>query len=340
MSLCFCLSGPFGRESDVAQHIEKIGLDLGAATLQVCTASERSREIPAWIWQDARKDRLWLVGQEALAKKDDIHANGMMARPFSTIAAISPRVLSAVIRHLIDAVERPGTLFRPALYLAVRDSMAGVEKKVLSEAAMAAGARKVEMVSSSALAYAIAKKDIFAVTYYFMVDIGATKSDVILRNEDGVLRIQTIPLGGWDFDRLIIEGLMRDYGIWISGEAAEKLKETKMNSTEVASQLLMVYGRSITDGTTRRVTIESALLWAWLEPAIDDMAEQLVRFLMQGSEGEKISLSESGLVLYGGGANMAGLAAYLAKHIGLKVCVAEHARAYTMKGLQKYFAKD
>lgn len=319
------------------RKVEQIGLDLGAATMRVCTQSGQVHEEPAWIQRDLATGRLLCVGQDALLKGSGNH---LLDKPFWRIPQTPDDVLQAIMRHLIDVVEKPTALLRPRVYLALRDSVSTLEQKMLAKAVMAAGAREVEMVSSSALAYSLLEKDIFNVTYFLMLDIGASKSDVVLRNSDTIFRTATIPVGGWDFDRLIAQGLAQEKEVWISGESAERLKETKLAGHDSASQLLMINGRHITDGTACRVSIESEKLWMWLEPAIDHLAEQLVRFLMLGSDTEKISLAESGLMLYGGGAMIEGLADYLSAGIGLKVCLFDKPKTYAIAGLQKMFDKN
>lgn len=306
---------------------DTIIIDFGTTMYRVLSKEGRHYEEPVYLPCRAETGSLYALDKDK--------ANTYILAAERQLYALSDKDLAGIFRRLIQSVQKPKVIWRPYVFVILRDNTDAWAKKRILRAVSAAGAYKAGVLPSSEMVAALLAHN--NIPLFLLLDMGAHSADLILRMPQKILKIKSLPYGGKRFDQALVQGIWGKYELIIDEAQGESLKKRYHHDPNQDGQLFMVHGRSANFGEKRRISFPEDDMKEIFAPLVDEMAEMIVRFLKDLPEVQKKVLSAQGLWLVGGGGQISGFADALRDRIGMKVRLLPEAENYAIYGAKKYF---
>jgi rod shape-determining protein MreB len=306
-----------------------MAIDLGTAnTLVYMRGSGIVLDEPSVIAVGESRGRrqVLAVGEEA---------KEMLGRTPGTIHAIRPMkegviadfdVAEEMIKYFIRKVNGRRGMSRPQIIISIPFGATAVERRAIRDAAYAAGAKRVYLIEEPMAAAIGAELPVTEPTGSMVVDIGGGTTEVAMLALGGIVHARSVRVGGDTLDAAIIAYLRREHNLLIGEATAEKVKKEVGAACAPAQgegRVMEVRGRDLVKGIPREAAItENAIAGALSEP-VGAIVEAVKQVLEQAPPELAADIVDRGLVLAGGGAQLARLDKVLREATGLPVTVAE-----------------
>ena len=301
-----------------------LAVDLGTANTLVCEVGQGIVvDEPSVVALDAATGDLLAAGREAKEMLGRAAGRVSVVRPLVGGVISDADAAERMLRYFI-ARSRPSRLIRPRIIVCVPSEVTGVERRALEDAAMRAGARRVDVVEEAVAAAIGAGLNIHGTQGSMVVDIGGGTTDVAVTSLGGVVRSRSVRLGGHALDDAIAAHVKNEYALLLGERTAEDLKLTVGSAFPLSEELAHeVRGRDLINGLPRSVTVTSGEIRRALEPLLLSMCET-VRDTLDTCPPELAGdVLERGIVLTGGGALLRGLDVRMRHELGVPVRVAD-----------------
>ncbi len=247
-------------------------------------------------------------------------------RPMKDGVIADFNITEQMIKYFIKkvAAQKKFMSVPPMIVICVPCGSTQVERRAIKDSALAAGARRVEIIEEAMAAAIGAGLKVSEPHASMVVDIGGGTTEVGVISLGGLVYANSIRVAGDRMDEVITNHIRSKHGLLIGESTAEEIKK-RIGSAhpETDSGEMEIAGRSVYDGLPKRVTISSLEI----REALTDTLEQMVAAVKQALELTPPELAadliDSGMVLTGGGALLRGLDILLARATQLKVTIAE-----------------
>ncbi|WP_174873494.1 rod shape-determining protein [Vogesella oryzae] len=279
-----------------------------------------------------------------------LEAKRMLGRTPGSIQAIRPMkdgviadftVTEQMLKQFIKKVT-PNRFFAasPRIVICVPCGSTQVERRAIKDSALAAGARRVELIEEPMAAAIGAGLPVEDPTGSMVVDIGGGTTEVGVISLGGVVYSNSVRVGGDKFDEAIINYIRRNYGMLIGETTAEEIKKTigsAFPGTEVKE--MEVKGRNLAEGIPRAFTVSSNEILEALTEPLNQIVSAVKIALEQTPPELGADIADKGMVLTGGGALLKDIDRLLAEETGLPVFVAEEPLTCVVRGSGKALDK-
>jgi rod shape-determining protein MreB len=301
-----------------------LAIDLGTANTLVYVRSEGIVvSEPSVVAVDTHDGEVHAVGEEA---------QRMIGRTPATIAAVRPlrhgviadfEVTEQMLRHFIGRVHR-SRFAHPRLIMCAPSGITDVERRALTEASMAAGARSVHLIEEPVAAAIGAGLQIDEPRANVVVDVGGGTSEVAVISLGGIVVSRSLRVGGYDFDERVAAWIRAHHGLAI-GETTSELVKLEIGSVAPDSSTASweVRGREPASGLPRELAVTSDELRRALDGPVRDIVAAVHDALEETPPELASDLAQSGILLAGGGALLRGFAERLASETGVPVRLAD-----------------
>src|SRR5438034_4262409 len=222
-----------------------------------------------------------------------------------------------VIHNLIGKARGRPRLFRPEVVLSVPWSATSSERRAVTEAAISAGARQVWLIDEPLAAALGAGLAIGEHRACAICEIGAGTTEVAVISRSGIVAAQSIAVGGRALDRAIAERL------GVGEQQAEELKLAIGSAIPMDKPLVTSIGDLEVSSNDIAGAVARPL--ASIAAAISSVLDETPRGLAP-------NLRERGIVLSGGGAQLRGLAEFVARSTGVPAVVADDPQTSVVRG--------
>ncbi|VEB45770.1 Rod shape-determining protein MreB [Chromobacterium violaceum] len=250
-------------------------------------------------------------------------------------------VTEQMLKQFIKKVN-PNRFFAasPRIVICVPCGSTQVERKAIRDSALAAGARRVELIEEPMAAAIGAGLPVEEPTGSMVVDIGGGTTEVGVISLGGVVYSNSVRVGGDKFDEAIINYIRRNYGMLIGETTAEEIKKTIGSAFPGAEVREMeVKGRNLAEGIPRAFTVSSNEILEALTEPLNQIVSAVKIALEQTPPELGADIAEKGMVLTGGGALLKDIDRLLAEETGLPVFVAEEPLTCVVRGSGKALEK-
>ena len=192
------------------------------------------------------------------------------------------------------------------------------------EASEGAGARYTYLIEEPMAAAIGAGIDIFSPKGAMVLDIGAGTSNMLVTSLGKLVKSTSIKVGGDKFDAAIVRYFKRQHGIVIGLTAAEDLKIRFGSAYPRKEEILMdVKGRSLGGGLPLALQLGSNEITYALSEPLRAIVEELKDALEQTPAELCGDITETGICLTGGSAQLYGLDKFISEQTGVPCYVAE-----------------
>jgi rod shape-determining protein MreB len=256
----------------------------------------------------------------------------MLGRTPGNISAIRPLrdgviadfvVTEEMIKHFIKKVHKGSTFANPRILICVPTGSTPVERKAIQDSALAAGARRVQLIEEPIAAAIGAGLPISEATGSMIVDIGGGTTEIAIMSLGGLVYSKSLRVAGDAMDVAIINYMRKEYNLLIGDTTAEKIKKEMGTAIPTGTNTYPVKGRDLRSGTPKEVNITEEDT----AEALNDIMKEMVNAIKDGLENTPPELSadlvDMGLTLTGGGSLLRNIDKRFAKETGLPVHVAD-----------------
>ena len=314
-----------------------IAIDLGTANTLIWMKGHgvvlNEPSVVAVVEEKGKKSVL-AIGDEAKTMLGRTPGNIQAIRPLRDGVIADFIVTEEMIKHFIKKVHKR-TLANPRILISVPTGSTPVERKSIQDSALAAGARKVQLIEEPIAAAIGAGLPISEATGSMVVDIGGGTTEVAIMSLGGVVYSNSLRTAGNAMDQALQDYMRSEYNLLIGDSTAEKIKKEIGTAIPASNNTYAVKGRDIRSGTPKEVNISENDTAEALNPII----KQLVKGIKDALENTPPELSadlvDMGMTLSGGGALLKNIDKRFSKETGLPVNIADDPLACVAIGTGK-----
>ncbi len=301
---------------------QDMAIDLGTANTLVVVKGKgvvlNEPSVVAIVDQGGKKQVL-AVGDEAKTMLGRTPGNIQAIRPLRDGVIADFIVTEEMIKH----VHKGSSFANPRILICVPTGSTPVERKAIQDSALAAGARRVQLIEEPIAAAIGANLPISEATGSMVVDIGGGTSEIAVMSLGGLVYSKSLRVAGDAMDAAMINYMRKEYNLMIGDSTAEKIKKEIGTAIPTNNNTYAVKGRDLRSGTPKEVNITEEDTAA----ALNDILRQMVNGIKDALESTPPELSadlvDMGLVLTGGGALLKNIDKRFSKETGLPVHIAD-----------------
>ncbi len=314
--------------------VKRIGIDLGTAYTLV-HLPKRGIVInePSVVAISLTDNKILAVGNEA---------KEMVGRTPETIVAIKPlkdgviadyRTTEAMLRYFVNKAVGGMRVFRPEVMIAVPAGITSTERRAVSDATIAAGAKAAYIIKEPVAAAIGADIPIGSASGHMIIDIGGGTAEMAVISLGGIVSINSVRVGGNKFDAAIASYIRKKYNLAIGERTAEETKINIGSALYLEEKMNMeVKGRDIVSGLPRVINITSDDVTDAIQSELEDIVAAAKKVL-QGTPPELAAdIMDKGMILAGGSSLLRNIDQLLARTTGVPAYVADEAQYCVAKG--------
>lgn len=314
--------------------IKRIGIDLGT-TYTLVYLPKRGIVInePSVVAISMEDRKILAVGNEA---KD------MLGRTPDTIIALKPlkdgviadyRTTEAMLRYFINKTLGGIHLFRPEVMVAVPAGISSTERRAVTEATIAAGAKAAYIIKEPIAAAIGADIPIGSASGHMIVDIGGGTAEMAVISLGGIVASTSVRVGGNKFDAAILEHTRRKYNLAIGERTAEEIKINIGSALFLEDKLTMeIRGRDIITGLPRSINVTSDDVTEAIQNELEAIISAAKKVLHKTPPELSADIMDKGMVLSGGSSLLRNIDQLLSRTTGVPVYVADEPLLCVAKG--------
>jgi len=303
-----------------------MAIDLGTANTLVVVKGQgvvlNEPSVVAIVDQSGKKQVL-AVGDEAKTMLGRTPGNISAIRPLRDGVIADFIVTEEMIKHFIKKVHKGSTFANPRILICVPTGSTPVERKAIQDSALAAGARRVQLIEEPIAAAIGAGLPISEATGSMVIDIGGGTTEIAVMSLGGLVYSRSLRVAGDAMDTALVNYMRKEYNLMIGDSTAEKIKKEIGTAIPTNKNIYAVKGRDLRSGTPKEVNITEEDT----AEALNDILKEMVNAIKDALENTPPELSadlvDMGLTLTGGGALLNNIDKRFAKETGLPVHVAD-----------------
>ena len=317
---------------------QDMAIDLGTAnTLVVLKGQGVVLNEPSVvaIADNMGKKTVLAVGDEAKTMLGRTPGNISAIRPLRDGVIADFIVTEEMIKHFIKKVHKNKTFANPRILICVPTGSTPVERKAIQDSALAAGARRVQLIEEPIAAAIGAGLPISEATGSMVVDIGGGTTEIAVMSLGGLVYSKSLRVAGDAMDTALINYMRKEYNLMIGDSTAEKIKKEIGTAIPSNSNTYAVKGRDLRSGTPKEINITEEDTAEALNGILKEMVSGIKDALENTPPELSADLVDMGLTLTGGGALLKNIDKRFSKETGLPVFIADDPLACVAIGTGK-----
>lgn len=244
-------------------------------------------------------------------------------------------ITEQMIKYFIKKVNPKGGIFSlpPTIVICVPCSSTQVERRAIKDSALAAGARRVELIEEAMAAAIGAGLPISSANASMVIDIGGGTTEIGVISLGGLVYANSIRVAGDRIDEVISNYIRSRHNLLIGDSTAEEIKKT-IGSSHASTDIgnMSIRGRSTGQGLPQEITITSSEIREALKETLSQIVVAIRHALESTPPELSADLIDNGITLTGGGALLRGLDALISEETKLKVNIADQPLLCVAKG--------
>ena len=276
------------------------------------------------IINEMGKRTVLAVGDEAKTMLGRTPGNIQAIRPLRDGVIADFIVTEEMIKHFIKKVHIKNTFANPRILICVPTGSTPVERKAIQDSALAAGARRVQLIEEPIAAAIGAGLPISEATGSMIVDIGGGTTEIAVMSLGGVVFSKSLRIAGDAMDGAIINYMRKKFNLLIGESTAEKIKKEIGTAIPTTNNIFLMKGRDIRTGTPKEISLTEEDACEALMPILNQMLSAIKEALESTPPELSADLVDMGLVLTGGGALLKNIDKLISKDTGLPVTIADN----------------
>ena len=317
--------------------VTEVGIDLGTANVLVYIKGKGIvLNEPSVVAINNDTDEILAVGEEAKQMLGRTPANIVAVRPLRDGVISDYDITERMLKYFIRKTCGSGRFFKPKIMVCVPSGVTEVEKRAVREAATQAGGKEVYLMEEPVAAAIGAGLDISKPDGIMVIDIGGGTTDIAVISLGGVVASTSVKIAGDKFDESIIKYIRKEHKLYIGERMAEELKlEIGAAFPEDEVRKMECRGRDLVTGLPKSVEVTSEEMMEALEEPLHSICEAVHGVLEITPPELAADISNSGIILTGGGALLHGIDKRIEDRTAIKVIIAEDPKSCVAVGTGK-----
>ena len=315
----------------------EVGIDLGTANVLVYIKGKGIvMNEPSVVAINQDTDEILAVGEEARQMLGRTPSNIIAVRPLRDGVVSDYDITERMLKYFIKKTCGSGRFFKPKIMICVPSGVTDVEKRAVKEAAQQAGGKDVYLMEEPVAAAIGAGIDISKPDGVMVIDIGGGTTDIAVISLGGIVASTSVKMAGDKFDEAIIKYMRKEHKLYIGERTAEELKLTI--GTAFPREEVLVQecrGRDLVTGLPKSVEVTTDEMMSALDEAMQTITEAVHNVLERTPPELAADISNSGIVLTGGGALLYGIDKRIEDRTGIKVIIADDPKSCVAIGTGK-----
>lgn len=308
---------------------KRLGVDLGTVNVLIYERGQIVLQEPSLVAVQIDQngdERIIELGQPAREMMGRVDEEDIrILRPLMDGVIADYEVTEEMLSYFFSKIAGRIRLFRPSVMVSVPHGVTSVERRAVYEAALAAGAREVNLIPEPLAAAIGAGLPVGTPAGDMVVNIGGGITEAAVLTMNKIIRAESGRIGGLRMDDAIIAYIRRKYSLSIGQPTAESVKIQVGAAVLLPNEMSMeVQGRDNVTGLPRTVTITTGEVVEALAEPLQAIA-QVVKNVLSNTPPELASdIIDRGIVLTGGGALLRGIDQFLTQQTGVPVFRADN----------------
>jgi rod shape-determining protein MreB len=304
-----------------------IAIDLGTANTLIYVKGKGvalNEPSVVAVTKDRAAARVHSVGVEAKEMLGRTPDNVEAIRPIRDGVIANFEITKAMMQHFVAKVRHSHRVIRPRMIIAVPAGLNDVERRAVKEAGLLSGASEVYLIEEAVAAAIGSGYDITSPAATMVVDIGGGTTEIAVLSCSGIIYSRSTRIGGDKMDEAIIQYVRRTYHLLIGERTAERVKiDIGSAYPDRAIRAIEIRGRDLLADAPKVLEIKSEEVRAALSEPINGIVERVKSALEGISPETSADIAENGILLVGGGSQIAHLDRLIQAATKLPVRVAE-----------------
>ena len=302
---------------------KNIGIDLGTSNVIVYAKGKGIvlRE-PSVVAAETRGGKVVAVGNEAKMMLGKTPGSIKAVHPLKDGVIADFEATEMLLNYFFKECNLRG-MFRKNM-ISIPYGVTEVEKRAVEDVTLEAGAQSVALIEEPFAAAIGAGLRVEDARGSMIIDIGGGTTEVAVISLGGIVLSNSIKIAGDTFDESIAAYIKNNFHVLIGDVTAEELKKNLGSALEATDRGAMeIRGRNLQNGLPAILTVNSAQIREAMSEDISRIID-CIRNTLETTPPELSSdIYDSGIMLTGGGALIAGLAQVIAQTTGIRVIVAK-----------------
>ncbi|WP_167630289.1 rod-share determining protein MreBH [Listeria valentina] len=302
-----------------------IGIDLGTANILVYNQEKGIiLDEPSVVAVDTNTNDVLAFGHEAKEMMGKTPANIAIIRPMREGVIADFDVTSGLLQQIMKRINASeGSFRKPNVVVSTPSGATSVERRAISDAVQAVGAKSVVLMEEPVAAAIGADLPVSEPVANTVVDIGGGTTEIAIISYGGVVSSTSIRTGGDHIDEEIINYIRKEYNLLIGEATSERVKKELAYAPVPHAELKAeIRGRDLVTGLPETVTISSNEIQSAIEELLERVLEA-IRLTLEKCPAELSGdIVDRGIVLTGGGALIQGFKEWLVERIDVPVHMA------------------
>ena len=314
--------------------IRKIGIDLGTAnTIVFVPGKGFIINEPTVVALSTIDNKVMAVGKEAKEMIGRTPEDIVPYRPLRDGVIADYYITKAMLKYFISKACGQLNFFKPDIVLSVPAGITQTERRAVINAAREGGAREAHVVREPILAALGANIPINSSAGNMIINIGGGTSEVAIVALGGIISWASMRVAGNKFDQAIIDYIKKKYALSIGEQTAENIKiQIGSALPSKGKEEIQIRGRDLVSGLPKDLKITSNEIAEALNPYLMDIAAAVQRVFNETPPELVADVMEKGIILSGGGVQIAHLDEFFKRMLGVNTYVAEEPLFCVAKG--------
>ena len=311
-----------------------LAIDPGSATFRIYAQGRgvvlEEPTVVAILELPGGRREVLATGAEAAAMEGRAPDDVRVVRPVQDGVVVDFEVLEAMMRLMMLRVQGRRLWVGPRVAIPVPYGANDTELRLIRDVCAASGAREVVTVPQPLAAAVGAGLPVDAAMGQMVLDVGAGRATVAVVSLGGVVFSRNLRVGGHQLDDALIRHIREVHGLWIPRSLAQEARERLLGDDSGAP--FTVRGRHLASGLPRELELSAAELRAATAETVAQLADAVLGCLERIAPDLATDIADTGVIMTGGVAEMAGLDQAVAEAAGLPVIVAEDPASAVVRG--------
>lgn len=315
----------------------EVGIDLGTANVLVYIKNKGIvLNEPSVVAVNRDTDEILAIGEEARQMLGRTPANIIAAKPLKDGVVSDYDITERMLQYFIRKTCGSSRFFKPIIMVCVPSGVTEVEKRAVREAATEAGGKEVYLMEEPLAAAIGAGLDVTEPSGKMVIDIGGGTTDIAVIALGGIVTSASIKVAGDEFDDSIIKYMRKVHKLYIGERTGEDIKKEIGTAYPREEEVTMeCRGRDLVTGLPKTITISSDEIMEAMEEPLNTICEAIHSVLEQTPPELAADISNSGIVITGGGALMYGIDKKVAERTSMEVRIADDPKSCVAIGTGK-----
>lgn len=302
-----------------------VGVDLGTASILIYVEGKGIvLDEPSVVAFDTATQNLIAIGEKA---------DSMIGRNPDSITVVKPMkdgVISDFIatKHILEAMLYrvcKNMVFKPNIVVCMPSTVTNLEKRTILDLVTSAGAGKACLIEEPLAAAIGAGLDVTRPKGTLVVDIGGGTTDIAVVTMGSISVSKSVKIAGNKLDADIIRYLRRERNIVIGEKTAERIKrEIGCANYKQNEKTMFIKGKHYITGMPIGTQINSTEIYLAMREHLENIVEGIRNVLEVTPPELAGDISETGIILTGGGAMLDGIDKLINERTGIKVILPDN----------------